>query len=606
MSVPKHTKSFLNRRSSYLKMVSLCGILSGFSPGAQAAVTLTINNHDAAGNQFSRFDVDGNSLDAHDGGLYLFGDTYYLYGTSYSCGYQYTINSTFCGFKVYSTQDLVHWTDKGFAVPPTSCQYCFRPHVMYNSTSKLYVMWSDAGGAYHVYTSPAPTGPFTRKPDPKLTVGGAVDEATFQDEDGTGWLIHNSVLPPAICCDMVVEKLTPDYLNTTGEFVKLGLGDVEGFAVFKRDGVFHAVMSDPSCAYCGGGTGEMTATSMLGPWSGAWYDPNGLHQSGNKEPRMRARIVNPNSCGGQPLVTMPVLQPNGSTAYYFISDRWNNRAPNESMANFFIGPMSFNAQGVLDSIKCVSSFEATLAVGTLGSYKVSANLDQTSGFEGFRHHCDINGTTQRQQSFKPSRSGKLTAATLTTFRSGTPTAPLTIDLLDASGAVLHTTNLPVSAIPWAPHVITVNPNVTVVAGQTYFLRMHSSTPAGAACYGMEYNETNVYAGGNESYSTNNGTIFTQETMRDLKFTVDIPSATAIRSNVPGQKGESAFQSLRGILVLMEDFQTVTTPTGMTGFALFNLAGQKVWESGPLQSGVPFTLPQGLKHGTWHYRWTASL
>jgi hypothetical protein len=365
-------------------------------------------------------------------------------------------------------------------------------------------------------------------------------------------------------------------------------------------------MSDPSCAYCGGGTGEMTATSMLGPWSGAWYDPNGLHQSGSKEPRMRARIINPNSCGGQPLITMPVLQPNGSTAYYFMSDRWNNRAPNEALANFFIGPMSFNAQGVLDSLKCVSSFEATLAVGTLGAYKVSADLDQTSGFDGFRHHCDINGSTQRQQSFKPSRGGKLTVATVTTFRSGTPTAPLIIDILDAGGAVLNSTSVPVTSIPWAPKVISVNPNLTVVAGQTYFLRLRSATPAGAACYGFEYNDANAYPGGIASYSTNGGSTFTQETVRDIKFTVDIPGATSLRDQPSGPKPTQVIPHQRGILVLMENSPPVTVPAGMSGFALFNLKGKKFWERKQLQSGVPLELPKGLAHGTWHYRWTHDL
>jgi len=96
---------------------------------ARAAVNTTITNFDSAGHQISRFDTDGNALDAHDGQIALFNGTYYLYGTSYDCGYQYQHNSTFCGFKVYSSPDLVHWTDKGPVVNARSCQYCFRPHV---------------------------------------------------------------------------------------------------------------------------------------------------------------------------------------------------------------------------------------------------------------------------------------------------------------------------------------------------------------------------------------------------------------------------------------------------------------------------------------------
>ena len=34
-----------------------------------------------------RFDTDGNAVDAHDGAIAHFGGAYYLYGTSYDCGY---------------------------------------------------------------------------------------------------------------------------------------------------------------------------------------------------------------------------------------------------------------------------------------------------------------------------------------------------------------------------------------------------------------------------------------------------------------------------------------------------------------------------------------
>jgi hypothetical protein len=343
-------------------------LVIAFAPGSAFALKPLILNADAAGHQASRFDVDGNSLDAHDGTLALFAGEYWLYGTSYSCGYEYQRNSKFCGFKVYSSPDLSHWIDKGFAVPAGDCGYCFRPHVIYNAATATYVMWTDGGGAYHVYTSKSPEGPFTQRANPTLAVGGAVDEALYQDDDGTGWLIHNTTQVDAgLTADMVVEKLTPDYLNTTGASARLGLGDVEAFAVFKREGIYHALMSDPSCAYCSGGTGEMTSASMLGPWKGAWFDPDGVHQSGRAEPRQRARLVNADNCGGQPLVVLPVSQEDNTTAYYFVSDRWNNRAANESLANFFIGPLTFNAQGVLDSIRCVDSFTASLKVGTAGA-----------------------------------------------------------------------------------------------------------------------------------------------------------------------------------------------------------------------------------------------
>src|SRR3954453_20795044 len=91
----------------------------------RAATDTDLTNFDPAGNQVVRFDTDGNAVDAHDGAITRFGNTYYLYGTSYDCGYQWQYNTTFCGFKVYSSPDLEHWTDRGYVAGPRDCTYCF-------------------------------------------------------------------------------------------------------------------------------------------------------------------------------------------------------------------------------------------------------------------------------------------------------------------------------------------------------------------------------------------------------------------------------------------------------------------------------------------------
>jgi Glycosyl hydrolases family 43 len=500
----------------------LLNAVLGSLGGSPAAATVTVVNADAAGHQVSRFDVDGNALDAHDGSLLQVGDVFYLYGTSYDCGYRYQQNSSFCGFKVYSSPDLVHWTDRGYIIAPGACGFCFRPHVVFNASTGRYVLWADAGGRYLVATSTAPTGIFSPAPDPALAVGGAVDESLFVDTDGAGYVIHNTTQVAAgLTADLVVERLTPDYLTTTGQYVRLGLGDVEAFTVFKRNGIYHALMSDPSCAYCSGATGEMTATSMLGPWSGAWYDPNGVHQSGRAEPRWRARIVNADNCGGQPLASFPIVAADGSTGYYFMSDRWNNRAPNESLANFYIGPMSFDAAGTLQSFDCVGRF--TLPVAAAGGYTGSPDLDQRSGFDGFRHYCDIAGTVARQQRFVASRSGSLSAASITTFQSGGPNAPVSLDVLDAAdGTLLSHTDFPAASVPWAPAVVAAHPDVAVVAGHAYLLRLRSATTTG--CYGWEYNDADPYSAGVESYSTDNSATFTVEPGRDVKFSTDVSAS----------------------------------------------------------------------------------
>ena len=109
-------------------------------------------NHNREGNQLTRFDSAGAALDAHDGEIALFNGIYYLYGTSYDCGYEWgNKSSSFCGFKAYSSNDLVNWTDRGFlfdaktAIWQTRCNGgtygCYRPHVIYNQANKMFVLW---------------------------------------------------------------------------------------------------------------------------------------------------------------------------------------------------------------------------------------------------------------------------------------------------------------------------------------------------------------------------------------------------------------------------------------------------------------------------------
>jgi hypothetical protein len=534
-----------------LAVLAVLGMAAAPAAEAGPAPAVTVTNSDATG-QVSRFDVDGDSLDVHDGSILRVGNTFYLYGTSYACGYQYQVDSDFCGFKVASSPDLTHWTDRGYILPPGACQYCFRPHVVYNAATKQYVMWADGGGGqYLVATNPAPTGTFTRHGTPTMAGGLGVDLSLYVDDDGIGYVVHNTTqdLPPGMTADMVVEKLNPDYLDTTGQFTRLGLGNVEAFTVFKRDGVFHALMADPTCAYCSGGTAEMTATSMLGPWSGAWYDPDGVDWNGNPQPRWRGRIVNGDSCGGEPLGSLPVTGADGQTTYYFLSDRWNNRAPNESLANLFIGPMGFGADGTLQSISCTSSF--TFSPPATASLTAPADLDQDSGLDGFHHYCDIAGAVEREQEFTPSRSGTLSAASITTFQSGGPTAPFTLDVVDGeNGNLLSRTDFAAGSVPWAPTALTAHPDAAVAQGHRYLLRAHSATTKG--CYGFEYSDSNPYSGGVEHYSVDSGQAFTAESGRDLKFTTQVsaqpvytaPGLPAGYTQCAAEGGHCAFTGAR--------------------------------------------------------------
>jgi hypothetical protein len=261
---------------------------------ASAATTSTLVNFNGSGQQIVRFDTNGNAVDAHDGQLARFGSSYYLYGTSYDCGYRWQINSTFCGFKVYSSTDLVHWTDRGFVVQPYQCGLCFRPHVIYDPATSKYVLWtndsSTAPGDFRVYTSDSPTGPFTQQGLPHLAYSDCGwDFGLYQDPaTGRGYMVNTDC--PESAHGLVVQQLNPDDLSAGGQYSVIHMpGPVESPSMFYRQGTYYITMSDPTCGYCTAtGTGYLTARSPLGPWTGAstsspWAIQNGaLHVTGGE------------------------------------------------------------------------------------------------------------------------------------------------------------------------------------------------------------------------------------------------------------------------------------------------------------------------------------
>jgi hypothetical protein len=489
-----------------------------------AAYTTTITNFDSGGNQAVRFDTDGNAVDAHDGMIALFGDMYYLYGTAYNCGFSWlTTGTPFCGFKVYSSPDLVHWTDRGLLFDPTGSLWqtrcngstygCFRPHVVYDAGTGMYVLWVnvyDNSVEYRVFTGSSPTGPFTEQAVPTLAVNnnapaGGVnngDETVFTDDDGTAYIVYTDWRSGG---DLVVERLTADDLSGTGAYTRLGQSATEAPALFKRNGVYYLTYSDPNCGYCSGtGTSYRTASSPLGPWSAATK-------------------LTTTSCGGQPSFVSAIPTTTG-TAYLYASDLWDG-AHNEALANYYWAPLSFAADGSIAPIACQNSFSLTLATGAAGSQNQPSGVDQADGVSGFRTFCDLRTGIARFQTFVPSRSGTLSAVSYTTFQSGDPNAGLEFDVYQASssfqptGTVLSSTVLPASSIGWSPRAVTITPDISVTAGTRYGLLVKSVATSG--CYGMAYSDSSPYPGGGEAYSGNGGSTFSAETDRSLKFSTSV-------------------------------------------------------------------------------------
>ncbi len=247
---------------------------------AGAAATTTVVNGDSHGATI-RFDTHGDAIDAHDGEIQRFGNSYYFYGTSYGCGYVRLQQPTtpFCGFRSYSSPDLRHWTPRGFLFDASGTQWqsrcssgtlsCYRPHVVHNARTGRYVLWMnsyDVDVGYHVFTSSSPVGPFQEAALPRLARPHGGDMDLFVDGDGSAYLAYTD---RADSYNLVVERLDSSYTTGIGRWSSLGLRSVEAPSMFKRAGTYYVSFGNPGCAYCAStGAAYVTARSPLGPYHG--------------------------------------------------------------------------------------------------------------------------------------------------------------------------------------------------------------------------------------------------------------------------------------------------------------------------------------------------
>jgi hypothetical protein len=458
--------------------------------------------------QITRFDNLGRAVDAHDGEIALFNGTYFLYGTSYDCGFEWNNKTApFCGFKCYSSKDMVNWKEEGYLFDAKNPLWqsrcdgktygCFRPHVVYNKKYKNYVLWInvyDNVSGYRVFTAKNPTGPFVEVKEPKISVNSDMpaaglnngDHDLFIDDDGTGYLAFTDWRTKGT---IVIEQLTDDYLSGTGKVAKsITLGKTEAPALFKRKGIYYVTYSDPNCGYCSGtGTSYKTASSPMGPWS-------------------EGKKISENSCGGQPSF-VSTIKLNADTIYLYGSDLWNNAAKNEAQANFYWAPLTFAADGSINPMDCFKSF----------AVKKGQSLSEKHEFTA---KCDINKGMQRAQTFTARGSGVLTSFDITTLKSGYPTQGLTLSFYEGDNKkILTKITIPSDSIGWSAKRIRVHPNIRVIKGKQYRIILRSETEQG--CYGYAIGDTSLNGKDYSLVSKDQGATYNAEPNKQIKFEVVI-------------------------------------------------------------------------------------
>jgi len=354
-------------RGASLPWLLLLGLLSSFGPSTAAEST-----REFVPGEIWR-DTDGNPINAHGGGVLRHEGVYYWYGES-KTGRTYLPDANkswggtrvdFSGVSCYTSTNLHDWKREGIVLAPVAgdesrdlaaSQVVERPKVIFNRTTKQFVMWMHIDSANYaaaragVAVSAAPAGPFKYLGSFRPNAGVwpenasaedrvpartnhlardfeagqmARDSTLFVDDDGQAYHFYSSEENPT----MHVSLLTPDYLRPAGKYRRIFIGrSMEAPAVFKRQGKYYFIGSGctawaPNPARCA------VADSPWGPW----------RELGN--PCVGEEADTTFRSQGTFVLEVAEAEP----AFIFIADRWNQWDLADSRYVWL--PLEFSAEG---------------------------------------------------------------------------------------------------------------------------------------------------------------------------------------------------------------------------------------------------------------------
>ncbi len=219
------------------------------------------------------YDIDGNIINASDGGVIFAEGKYHWYGQAFQPKGIDKISeggaATLMGVVMYESEDLLNWKYEGVILPVSDDENSElrapmrfeRPKIIYNEKTKQYVLWC------HYVGYPGAHGTIPGTAEAGVAVcdkvngiykwlgtnrpinGDLVRDATlYKDDDGTAYFIYDRHIMPTEnskedrCLHVV--KLTDDYLAPTGEYARVDAAFWrEAPAIVKRKGKFYIVTS---------------------------------------------------------------------------------------------------------------------------------------------------------------------------------------------------------------------------------------------------------------------------------------------------------------------------------------------------------------------------
>ena len=297
------------------------------------------------------FDTNGNIINAHGGCIVKENNTFYLFGECHT-----DTSNAFIGFNCYSSTDLYNWKferrvlkiqKNGFLGPnrigervkvmkcPTTGKFVMYMHtddLRYKDPNIGYATATQINGDYTFNGALL----FNDKPIKKWDMG------TFQDTDGTGYLITHGGN---------IYKLTDDYTGVADQILKDMTKESESPAIFKKDSTYFWLASNRT-SWERNDNFYFTATSLKGPWtSKGHFAPEGTL-----------------TWNAQTTFVLPIIG-SKATTYLFMGDRWSY--PKQATAATYVWQPLTVSGTTLSIPQFIESWQIDVKNGQWMSSKIS-------------------------------------------------------------------------------------------------------------------------------------------------------------------------------------------------------------------------------------------
>jgi hypothetical protein len=233
--------------------------------GAGSDVIVTIKNGDFW------LDTDGNRIEAHGAGLIYTNDAWYWIGEDKSAN-----SGNFKAVNCYRSTDLSHWEFRHAIITKQSSsdlaaadRIIERPKVIYNETTKKYVMWLHWDGQNYataeagVFTSDTVDGDYTQVRHFQPNGNMSRDDTLFKDDDGKAYFLsaaNNNA-------DSALYALTDDYTNIKSQIGTLWAGSSREAPAIMKTADHYFIVNSAATGWDSNQQKYASATSMSGTWS---------------------------------------------------------------------------------------------------------------------------------------------------------------------------------------------------------------------------------------------------------------------------------------------------------------------------------------------------